>query len=173
MAMLRPLCRDRVVGLDFSRGMLDVCRRNTATAPGSARLEYVRGDALTLPFGPEFDVVTCFGALGHIPRAKERQFVAEVARVLRPGGRFAVVTSYAPPWWSRRYLAARLFNVAMAARNVVVVPPFVMFYLTFQLPGIRRLLQEQELTVEERELGMPDVPAEWRIVIASRPLSSR
>src|SRR5437764_10956724 len=34
--LLRPLCHERVVGLDFSRGMLDVCRENTAQAPGSA-----------------------------------------------------------------------------------------------------------------------------------------
>ena len=34
MRMLRPLCRDRVVGLDFSQGMLDVCREQTANVLG-------------------------------------------------------------------------------------------------------------------------------------------
>src|ERR1700676_1228779 len=29
MIMLRPLCSERVVGLDFSRGMLDVAREQT------------------------------------------------------------------------------------------------------------------------------------------------
>src|SRR5437667_12560782 len=29
LAMLRPLCRDSVVGLDFSEGMLTVCRQRT------------------------------------------------------------------------------------------------------------------------------------------------
>src|SRR2546430_12186839 len=42
MELLRPLCRDRVVGLDFSRGMLEVGRQRTAAAPGSARLELDR-----------------------------------------------------------------------------------------------------------------------------------
>src|ERR671930_2386296 len=42
MEMLRPLCRERVVGIDVSRGMLEVCRQNTAKAPGAARLELVR-----------------------------------------------------------------------------------------------------------------------------------
>src|SRR3954462_5513748 len=60
--MLRPLCRERVVGVDFSRGMLEEGRRRTADAPGTARLEFVRADVLPLPFGPGFDVVTCFGA---------------------------------------------------------------------------------------------------------------
>src|SRR5437763_267304 len=34
LRLLRPLCRERVVGIDFSQGMLAVCRRQTADAPG-------------------------------------------------------------------------------------------------------------------------------------------
>src|SRR5580693_4175937 len=34
MRMLRPLCRDRVVGLDISAGMLAEAERRTADAPG-------------------------------------------------------------------------------------------------------------------------------------------
>src|SRR5205807_1159304 len=56
MRLLRPLCRDLVVGLDRSRGMLDVASQRTVTAPGTARLELVRGDTLRLPFGSEFDI---------------------------------------------------------------------------------------------------------------------
>jgi SAM-dependent methyltransferase len=169
MALLRPLCRQRVVGLDFSRGMLKVCRRNLAHAPGTAELAYVRGDALALPFGPEFDVVVCFGSFGHILPRDERHFVAGVARVLRRGGRFVFVTSYPPPVWSRRYWLARLFNLAMAVRNSLVWPPFIMYYLTFLLPGARRLLQKQGLAVEEQELGLPGVLAGLRLVVATRP----
>src|SRR5947199_5690386 len=44
MAMLRPLCTERVVGIDLSKGMLDVGRQRTADAPGSAALEFVHGD---------------------------------------------------------------------------------------------------------------------------------
>ncbi len=36
MAMLRPHCRQRVVGIDFSQGMLEVGRQRTAEAPGGA-----------------------------------------------------------------------------------------------------------------------------------------
>src|SRR5260370_10275155 len=55
MHLLRPLCRERVVGIDASQGMLEVCRQRLADAPGSAALELVRGDALALPFAAEFD----------------------------------------------------------------------------------------------------------------------
>src|ERR1700733_14865926 len=50
MRMLRPVCRDRVVGLDVSAGMLAEARRLNADAPGTAPLEFVRGDALRMPF---------------------------------------------------------------------------------------------------------------------------
>ena len=91
--MLRPLCRDRVVGIDFSQGMLTVCRHLLADVPGTAGCDLVRGNVLALPFEAPFDIVTCFGALGHIRRCEEPSFVAEIARVLRPGGQFVFVTS--------------------------------------------------------------------------------
>src|SRR5690348_13763647 len=75
LALLRPLCRDLVVGLDFSAGMLAVGRARTTTAPGTAPLAFVYGDALALPFGPSFDIVTCFGAHGHILPGDEPRFV--------------------------------------------------------------------------------------------------
>jgi ubiquinone/menaquinone biosynthesis C-methylase UbiE len=168
LAMLRPLCRERVVGIDFSSGMLEICRRNMASAAGNAQIGLVCGDVLELSFGPEFDLTACFGALGHIPRRDERRFMAEAVRVLRPGGRFAFVTCHRPPWWSLRGWCAELFNVAMSMRNGLVSPPFVMYYHTFLLPGIRRLLEEQGLEVEEHELDREIAPPEWRLVIARR-----
>ena len=59
---------------------------------------YVRGDAGTLPFGDEtFDAVCCFGALYLMP--EPFRVAHEMVRVLRPGGRVAILTSYAgqPP----------------------------------------------------------------------------
>ena len=169
MSLLRPLCRERVVGLDFSQGMLEVCRRQTADAPGSAELELVGGDALALPFAQVFDVVVCFGALGHILPRDQPGFAAEVARVLRPGGRFAFVTSFMPQFNSPGYWLSRLFNGAMHVRNWLVRPPFIMYYLTFLLPEAEVLLRRQGLTVEVRELGLPGEYAALRLVIAQRP----
>src|SRR5882724_5603767 len=154
MAMLRPLCTERVVGLDFSRGMLEVCKEQTAGAPGSAALECVFGDALAMPFGAEFDIAVCFGAHGHILRKDESRFVKEVAWVLRPGGRFAFVAGPMPPWWSPVLWAARAFNGVMWLRNWLVEPPFIMYYLTFMLPGVTRLLRRHGLTVEVFDLGL-------------------
>ena len=156
MEVLRPLCRDGVVGIDMSRGMLEVCRRRAPRAPGRAPLAWVRGDMLRLPFGPQFDVALCL-ALGHIPARDQRRFIAEVAAVLRPGGRFVFVTSFAPPAISLRFWAAHSFNAAMRARNALRSPPFVMYYLTFLLPDVRTQLEEEGLTVGVEPLG-PGAP---------------
>jgi ubiquinone/menaquinone biosynthesis C-methylase UbiE len=55
------------------------------------RVQVTRGDATKLPYADgRFSAVVCFTMLHHIdsPQLQDRAF-AEVARVLRPGGRFA------------------------------------------------------------------------------------
>ncbi|SDF29850.1 class I SAM-dependent methyltransferase [Limimaricola pyoseonensis] len=72
-----------VVALDFSETMLEAARAN---AP---RAEYHLGDAQDLPFDAgRFDAVLCSLGIPHLP--DQPRALAEVARVLRPGGRFAM-----------------------------------------------------------------------------------
>lgn len=66
-------------------------------------VEVVEGDATAMPFADaSFDVVACFTMLHHVPSAamQDRLF-AEVARVLRPGGRFVGTDSLGrgPGFW--------------------------------------------------------------------------
>jgi SAM-dependent methyltransferase len=163
MRMLRPLCRDRVVGLDFSRGMLETGRRRMG-----AGFDWVRADALAVPFGPAFDVVVCFGASGHFLERDQPRLVAQAAGLLRPGGRFVFVTSFVPPRWSAPYWLARGFNAAMRVRNLLVSPPFVMYYLTFVLPGVSGLLEREGLTVEARPLADSGPLSRLWLVVATR-----
>jgi ubiquinone/menaquinone biosynthesis C-methylase UbiE len=169
METLRELGCGHVVGLDFSRGMLSVARRRLAAVSGSARLDHVRGNALALPFGPVFEIVVCFGAFGHILEHDQLRFVAEVARVLRPGGRFVFLTSHMPPLSSARYWLGRGFNAVMHLRNLLLSPPFVMYYLTFLLPDVQRLLEQVGLEVQIRRLDQLAGPwADLRLVTATR-----
>ncbi len=62
-----------------------------------------------------FDCVISFQVIEHIKR--DREFVREVHRVLRPGGQFILTTPNAPmsltrnPWHVREYTAAQLRNL--------------------------------------------------------------
>ena len=72
-----------VTGLDLSTDSLRVAREHDATRS----VEYIAGDAYRLPFeDASFDAVTAMDFLEHIDRPAE--FIREVSRVLRPGGRF-------------------------------------------------------------------------------------
>jgi SAM-dependent methyltransferase len=168
MRMLRPLCRQRVVGLDRSAGMLAVARLRTADAPGNTTLGFVRADALAMPFWGAFDIAVCFGALGHILPRHQARFLGQVAAALRPGGRFVFVASRRPPLWSPTYWLARAFNGAMHVRNLLISPPFIMYYLIFNLPGAQMLLEKQGFDVEVRDADFKKPWTPLRLVIATR-----
>jgi ubiquinone/menaquinone biosynthesis C-methylase UbiE len=164
---LRRLCRDCVVGIDMSGGMLAVARQQTAEAPGDAAIKLVRGNMLAMPFTAVFDVAVCFGALGHLLPQEQPRFVAQVAQVLKPGGRFVVVTTPRPAWWSARYWWARTFNAVMHLRNWVLAPPFVMYYLTFLLPEAVALLRHQGFAVAVHQGLFPGRFQQVRLVIGT------
>lgn len=168
MRMLRPLCRQRVVGLDRSAGMLATARQRTADAPGAAALDFVRADALAMPFDGAFDIATCFGAFGHILPRDQPRFLGQVAAALRPGGSFVFVAAHRPRLWSPVYWLARAFNGAMHVRNLLISPPFIMFYLIFNLPRVQRMLEEQGFEVEVRDADFEPPFKVLRLVIATR-----
>ncbi|MFZ0214941.1 MAG: class I SAM-dependent methyltransferase [Candidatus Dormiibacterota bacterium] len=169
LRVLGPLCTSAIVGIDRSRGMLaEARRRGLSTMPGHT-LQWVRGDALELPFRDAFDLIVTFGALGHIPRRHERHLLDVVWHALRRNGTFACVTSGMPPLISFRHLAARGFNAAMHVRNALHRPPFVMYYLTFLLPEVAEELRRQGYRVEVRALEGVAARHGLRLVVARRP----
>lgn len=169
MRHLRPLCTDRVVGIDFSNGMLAEARRRLADAPGDARLELVRGDVLALPsdFDGAFDVVTCVGAFGHVLERDEDNFVAGIVRALRVGGRFVFATGRRPRATTAWFWMAHGFNAVMRVRNALLRPPFIMYYLTFLWPEVVPLLERHGLRVEARE-GLCPRPFERVVIVTAR-----
>ena len=169
MQLLRPLCRKQVTGIDFSEGMLEVAKKHLASKNSNCvTTKFVHGDVLEMEFHEEFDVATCFGALGHIlPRDQER-FVRRIHAALRPGGRFVFATANQLSKLDWRYWSARGFNAAMHVRNLLIRPPFIMFYLTFLLPQARHLLEANGFSVEVRTSGFERPFDLVEIVIATK-----
>lgn len=80
----------RVNGVDASAEMVARARRKAARA--GAAVQFDSAPAEALPFDDAtFDAVTASLMLHHLTDANLRSVLAEVARVLRPGGRFLAV----------------------------------------------------------------------------------
>lgn len=82
---------DIVTGLDASPLSLERARRNVPTA------NYVEAFAEDMPFGDnEFDLVHTSAALHEMTPVQLRQILAEVYRVLKPGGIFTLIDFHRP-----------------------------------------------------------------------------
>ncbi|MFB8384818.1 class I SAM-dependent methyltransferase [Streptomyces rubiginosohelvolus] len=187
VGVLRRLCRERVVGVDFSAGMLAEARAafppegerpaeegpaEEAPAEEAPAVDWVRADARSLPFAPAFDLALSFGAFGHFLPAERFGLFAEVHGSLRPGGQFVFPIGAPPPVGSRAYWTLLGFDAAMRVRNALWRPQFVMYYRTFRLGDVLEDLTRAGFAVRLTpltELGRrPDGSPRARLVVATR-----
>jgi len=103
---LTPQHRGAYDGLDIVLPMVEWCRNNISASHPNFSFHHAdlantlykggRGDAAayTFPFSDrQFDVVVAFSVFTHLVPASAARYAAEIARVLRPGGR-ALMTFY-------------------------------------------------------------------------------
>jgi len=141
-------------GLDITENHLQLTERNFALQGHKVAL--YRADATRLPFPDgSLDCVYSFGVIHHIPEADE--VVAEILRVLRPGGK--VMAAFYYKWsafhlftkllchgvrcgwlWSKGY--AGLLATIEDGADGVTVKPFVKLY---SKRAIRRLFSQFEV----------------------------
>lgn len=104
----------RVTGLDLTPELLERARENAAIA--KVTIDFHEGDAEHLPFDDsEFDVV--LSQYGHMFAPRPDVAIAEMLRVLRPGGTIAFST------WPPEMSVGRIFE--LAARYAPPPPPGV------------------------------------------------
>jgi len=95
----------RRVCLDFSMAALREAKRKLGDSGN-----YVLGDLTALPFADDcFDGIACCHVLSHIPAELQPVALCELGRVLKPGGRGAVVYRWEDAPLSRRL--EKLFGV--------------------------------------------------------------
>jgi SAM-dependent methyltransferase len=147
----------RATGLDFSEAAVALARK---LVPGG---QFRQGDAQALPFAAaSFDAVLCGYGVMHLPDPGTA--LAEMLRVLRPGGRLALSA------WDALGASFALVHEAVRARGAVDVglphgPDF------FQFGSLERMIAG--LT----DAGFADVTAysvalHWRLANADRYIES-
>lgn len=125
-AIARALRPSRLMGIDLDPGLLGLAEaRSIATGVAA---EFRRADVRALPFpDSSFDLVIDFGTCYHIARAA--QALAEIARVLAPGGVFVEETPVSQllshpirafgrrlPWTDTRHLAPHRWGLLWSSR---------------------------------------------------------
>lgn len=103
----------RVTGLDLTPALLEQARENARIAQ-MEQIVWTEGDAENLPYSDaSFDVVV--SQFGHMFAPRPEIVVAEMRRVLKPGGRVAFAT------WPPEHFIGRMF--AFVGRNSPPPPP--------------------------------------------------
>ncbi len=99
-----------IVGLDLTAQMLDLARQKQAAICPQAPIGWVLGEAGRLAWpNASFDMVCCLEAIEYFPRP--RRALAEMARVLRPGG--SLVISKWPDLWAYALPGRALSSAAL------------------------------------------------------------
>jgi demethylmenaquinone methyltransferase/2-methoxy-6-polyprenyl-1,4-benzoquinol methylase len=109
----------RVVGIDFSSAMLALGRKKVGAAGELPRIALIRGDAMRLPIASRSaDAVTIAFGIRNVERPEAAS--TELARVLRPGGRLAILEFGVP--------------------DVPGIKPLYLWYFTRVLPRVGRAI---------------------------------
>jgi cyclopropane fatty-acyl-phospholipid synthase-like methyltransferase len=151
--------------------MLSQARKNLENARQTAVVDWelVKGNALAMRYQSRFDLAVSLSAFGHILESEEQNFIDRISHALKPGGRFAFITTTMPSMRSSNYWMARGFNAAMHVRNWLIKPPFVMYYLTFLWPAIEVKLRRAGFSAIASELFSDDArPALYKFVSARK-----
>lgn len=142
-----------VVGLDPSTNMLEIARRKIGQRGLTDRIELVEGDAQALPQrNCEIDAATIAFGIRNVP--DREQGLRELARVVRPGGRIAVLELGEPrrgvlgtmARWHSHHLVPRIGGwlsgsreYAYLQRSVAAFPPPDAFAALMRRAGLEVL----------------------------------
>jgi len=95
IALAKASRSGEVVGLDFSKNMLDIGRRKVEGEGLAKQIELVQGNAMSLPFEDgRFDFATIGFGLRNVPDIDV--VLSEMARVVKPGGKVVCLETSKP-----------------------------------------------------------------------------
>jgi demethylmenaquinone methyltransferase/2-methoxy-6-polyprenyl-1,4-benzoquinol methylase len=151
-AMAQAVPRGRVVGVDFSDGMLSVAAKAVAK-PGAGEIVYVRSDVLKVPEPSHaFDAAM----IAHGPRniVDLSGLWKEMARLVKPGGQVLSLELTRPPGLMGTFHALYLRYVVQFVGGLVSGDREAYSYLR---ETIAAFLDPRALAQSMRESGLQDV----------------
>lgn len=156
--LLARVKKTEIQALDFSAEMLEVARQRTAP---SSPIAWIQGDAMDLPFpAAHFDgVIVGFGLrnVGDLEIA-----LREVARVLKPGGRFVSLDLGKPRNWLVRQSADRIQNALLPLLGRLLAQDAEAYRY---LPrSNRNFVDQRQLAEQLKELGFQGLRVENRFL---------
>jgi demethylmenaquinone methyltransferase/2-methoxy-6-polyprenyl-1,4-benzoquinol methylase len=147
--------RGAVTGVDLSEGMLAMARR-TPSPRGVAEPRYVEGDALALPLADaSADAATIAFGLRNV--SDYRRCLAEMARVVGPGGRVVVLEIAMPAGRVAGILSATWFSRVVPFLGRLVGAAEAYRYLP---QSVRSYPTPDDIAALLRDVGLTDVG--WR-----------
>ncbi len=144
----------KVVGLDFSRNMLDHGRAKVDKLGLGGRIDLVQGNAMALPYEEDtFDYATIGFGLRNVPDI--RQVLREMRRVVKPGGKVVCLELSKPTRQPLKAVYSFYFNRFLPVLGKLVAGRYEQYkWLPESLvafPG------RKELASIFRETGLQDV----------------
>lgn len=86
---------EKITGLDISEGMLSVARKKAAAKKISEKIEFLQADSEAMPFADNsFDAITVAFGIRNFETLEKG--LAEIYRVLKPGGIFVILETAVP-----------------------------------------------------------------------------
>ncbi|MFD1955734.1 demethylmenaquinone methyltransferase [Paenibacillus thailandensis] len=146
----------RVVGLDFSRNMLDVGADKIKKIGLDKQIELVQGNAMDLPFEDDsFDYVTIGFGLRNVP--DYLQVLKEMRRVVKPGGQVVCLELSKPEWQPFKGIYYFYFERLLPLIGKLVAKRFEEYKW---LPdSLKTFPDSKQLSALFREAGLHDVQA--------------
>ncbi len=160
LAIAPLLPRGRVIGVDFSSGMLEQARRKAA-AQGIRNVEFIERNMQALGFRDQFDVAVCAFGIFFVEDMDAQ--LAAIASAVRPGGR-VMISNFQDGYM---HPLRDLFVSRIAARGITM-PPETWKRIAYEA-GCRDLFEKAgmaNITVDRKNVGyhLSDAEEWWEIV---------